>query len=84
MEDSEWLSKDELQNKIIEDITDRQYEDYVNMMNRLLAHPYSYHAKRFIMEYRKKLNLGIKGREIIEPKIGEDGRKYVTTYGNYN
>lgn len=80
LEDSTWLSKDHLQNKIIEDITDKQYENFVVMMDRLLAHPYSYQCKDFIMEYRQTLHNQLSEREIIEPKIGEDGRQYVTTY----
>lgn len=84
MDDSIWLNKDKLQNKIIEDISDKQYEDFVIMMDRLSAHPYSYQSKDFIMNYREKLPHQQSDREIIEPKIGEDGRKYVTTYGNYN
>lgn len=79
---SVWLSKEQLQIKIIEDITDKQYEDFVAMMNRLLQHPYSHHCKEFIMQYRQSLKIQQKDREIVEAKIGEDGRKYVTSYGN--
>lgn len=84
MDDSAWLTKDNLQNKIIEDITDKHYENFIIMMDRLSAHPYSYKCSDFIMNYREKLHNQQKSREIIEPKIGEDGRKYVTTYGKYN
>lgn len=82
LDDSTWLTKELLENKIIEEITDKQYEDFIAMMNRLLQHPYSYQVKDFIMSYRRNLIVQYKGREIVEPKIGEDGRKYVTTYGN--
>lgn len=84
MDDSTWLTKELLENKIIEEITDKQYEDFIAMMNRLLQHPYSYQVKDFIMSYRRNLIVQYKGREIVEPKIGEDGRKYVSTYGNSN
>lgn len=77
-----WLNKEKLQNKIIEDISDKQYEDFVVMMDRLLQHPYSHECKDFIMQYRQTLKIEQKGREIVEAKIGEDGRKYVTSYGN--
>lgn len=84
LDDSVWLSKERLQNQIIEDITDTHYENFVSMMDRLLAHPYSYVCKDFILKYRQTLHTDQKGREIVEPKIGEDGRKYVTSYGKFN
>lgn len=73
-----------MQNKIIEDITDKQYENFVVMMDRLLAHPYSYKAEEFIMQYRQKHQLQHRERQVTEPKIGEDGRNYVTSYGNFD
>lgn len=84
MEDSVWLTKEKLQTKIIEDIADKHYENFIIMMERLLAHPYSYQCKDFIMNYREVLLAQHKDRDIVEPKIGEDGRKYVTSYGNLN
>lgn len=82
LDGSTWLEKEELQNFIIEDITDRQYVNFVTMMDRLAAHPYSYECKDFIFRYRKQLRTDQKDREITEPKIGADGRRYVTSYGN--
>lgn len=84
MDDSAWLTKELLQDKIIETITDKQYADFTSMMDRLYQHPYSYQIKDFIMQYRRNLIVQYKGREIVEPKIGEDGRKYVTTYGSFD
>lgn len=79
--DSVWLTKEQLQDKIIEEITDKQYEEFVAIMDRLLAHPYSYKCKDFIMDYRHVLRSQQEDRTIIEPKVGENGRQYVTTYG---
>lgn len=84
MDSSKWLEKDELQDIIIEDINDRLYENFIVMMDRLAAHPYSYECKDFIFKYRKLLRIEQRGRSIVEPKIGKDGRRYVTTYGNLN
>lgn len=83
LDDSAWLTKEQLQDKIIERISDKMYEDFLIMMNRLIAHPYSYHAKDFIMSYRKTLFVQHKGREVIQPKVGPDGRNYVTTFRNF-
>lgn len=82
LDDSVWLTKEKLQNFIIEDITDKQYENFLTMMDRLAAHPYSYQCKDFVMKYRELLRIQHKGRQIVEPQIGEDGRRYVTSYGN--
>lgn len=80
--DSDWLTKELLEKKILETIKDEQYEEFLAVMQRLLEHPYSYECKDFIMQNRRNLIVTQKGREIIEPKIGADGRKYVTTCGN--
>lgn len=53
------------------------------MFERLAEHPYSYMAKDFIMLYRRELVVQNKRLLIAEPKIGEDGRQYVTTYGEF-
>lgn len=81
MDDSDWLDKDQLQERVIEELKDTQYEEFVAIMDRLLQHPYSYKCKEFIMQNRRNLVINQRGREIIEPKIDEDGRKYVTTCG---
>lgn len=83
MIDSDWFTKEQLEKQIIETIKDVQYDEFLAVMQRLLNHPYSYECKDFIMQNRRNLIVKQKGREIIEPKIGEDGRKYVTTYGNF-
>lgn len=81
MDDSDWLTKEQLEERILEEIKDKQYEEFIAIMERLLQHPYSYETKEFIMKNRRNLVIKQRGREVIEPKIGEDGRKYVTTYG---
>lgn len=68
---------------MLEETKDRQYEEFIAIMERLLQHPYSYECKEFIMQNRRNLIVEQRGREIIEPKVGEDGRQYVTTYGKF-
>lgn len=80
---SVWLKKTELEDLIIETITDNHYEQFVTMLERLIEHPYSYMAKDFIMKYRKELTTQMEKLLIAEPKIGDDGRRYVTTYGEF-
>lgn len=77
------MTKEKLENAIIETITDKQYADFIIMMDRLVAHPYSYRVKDFIMKYRQSIHIQVNSMDVATPKIGEDGRSYVTYYGNF-
>lgn len=77
-----WLSKDELEKKLIELIKDERYEKFIFTMERLLQHPYAYTVEAFIRNYRKPINAGRNQLEdIARPTVGEDGRSYVTVKG---
>lgn len=66
----------------METITDREYATFEKAMERLYSLPYSYKAQDFLMEYRKPLISQTKTFDAIVPQIGEDGRQYVSVYGN--
>lgn len=75
---SRWLNKDELEEFLLETISDKHYTDFIKTMDRLLAHPYSFRSREFIMNYRK--DMGIKkvtARANIKETL-EDGRTSVT------
>lgn len=78
---SVWLTKEQLQDRIVEDVTERNYFEYVKMMDRLAAHPYAYLAKEFIVKNRHALDILREKLHVAVPKLGEDGRSYVTIYG---
>lgn len=78
---SQWLTKDKLESYLVETIRDIEYSNFVNAMNRLLAHPYSYRFKDFIDTFRRPLVNQTITLEIPKPQIGEDGRSYITVYG---
>lgn len=84
MDGSSWITKKELDARTLEETKDKQYDEFIAIMDRLLQHPYSYECKEFILQNRRNLLVQQRGREIIEPKIGEDGRQYVTTCGNFS
>lgn len=65
---------------IIEDVKDTNYAQYIKMMDRLVAHPYAYRAKEFVMKNRYVLPLLNERQPVLIPKIGDDGRSYATTY----
>lgn len=70
-----------LEAKVVESLSDRDYDSFVNVMDRLSSLPYSYRVKDFIMEYRKVLMSHSKTYDAIKPQISEDGRQFVTVYG---
>lgn len=76
----QWLDKQLLEKKLVETITDRDYDGFLSVMERLSKLPYSYRVKDFIMEYRKPLMNQTRAYEAIKPQVGEDGRQFVTVY----
>jgi small subunit ribosomal protein S9 len=50
---TEWLSKADLEKKLIEQLSEVQYQQFVTAMDRLLAHPFAHKCKPFIEGLRK-------------------------------
>uniref|UniRef100_D3TM49 Small ribosomal subunit protein uS9m n=1 Tax=Glossina morsitans morsitans TaxID=37546 RepID=D3TM49_GLOMM len=75
-----WISKDQLELRLVEKLDDIEYDNFVNVMNRLIAHPYSYKCKAFIDEHTRPLMSQSAQIEIPKPQIDADGRQYITTY----
>lgn len=78
---TQWLPKDDLELKLVEEIADIEYNNFVNAMDRLAALPYSYKSKEFIMSYRKPLMTQTNMYDVLQPQFDEQGRQFVTTYG---
>lgn len=77
---SKWFEKEQLELQLNETLKDPNYFEYVKMMERLAAHPYSYMVEDFIMENRRSNASHRARRTTAVPKLGEDGRSYVTIY----
>ncbi|XP_041777201.1 28S ribosomal protein S9, mitochondrial isoform X2 [Anopheles merus] len=77
---SEWLPKELLEKKIVETISDIEYDNFISAMNRLEAHPLSDRVKDFVFEYRKPLISKLDNDTIPVPQQDEDGRQCVTIY----
>ncbi|XP_055377444.1 28S ribosomal protein S9, mitochondrial [Condylostylus longicornis] len=75
-----WLPKEQLEKKLVENISDIEYSNFIQAMDRLISLPYSYKSKDFIQNYRKILMDPMKNATIPKPLFDEDGRQYVTTY----
>ncbi|XP_055921116.1 28S ribosomal protein S9, mitochondrial [Eupeodes corollae] len=76
----QWLPKDQLEKQLVEMIADIEYNNFVNAMDRFVAHPYSYKRKDFIYKFTKPLLDQSKQPETPKPKIDEQGRQFITTY----
>ncbi|XP_066250226.1 small ribosomal subunit protein uS9m [Euwallacea similis] len=77
---SQWIDKQGLELKLVEPLSDKEYDSFVNVMERLVSLPYSYKYKDFISKYRKPLVNQSKTSIAIKPQVGEDGREFVTVY----
>lgn len=76
----QWIPKEQLEKQLVEMIADIEYNNFVNAMDRLVAHPYSYKRKEFIYKFTKPLLDQSKQPEVPKPQIDEQGRQFITTY----
>lgn len=79
LEGSTWINKEELQNKFVEELTDSEYNQFVSLMDRIAAHPYSYKIKDIIMSHRKSFMETSMNFKPPEPEIDAAGRAFITT-----
>lgn len=80
---STWISKEELENSLVETIADIEYSNFVTAMERLSSSPYSYRIADFIKKYRKPLMRQSNLYEIVQPQLDENGKFFVTIYGEF-
>ncbi|XP_071955243.1 small ribosomal subunit protein uS9m-like [Antedon mediterranea] len=78
---SEWIDKKSLELKIVEEISDEEYERFIIMMERLLKQPYAKQVESFILDYRKEL-LAVINKEIVhEIQHDENGVAFSEAIG---
>lgn len=65
----------------METIQDKEYDNFINAIEKLSSLPYSYRVKDFILEYCTPLMNQLRNAEIPKPMYDTEGRAYVTTYG---
>ncbi|XP_042222270.1 28S ribosomal protein S9, mitochondrial-like [Homarus americanus] len=78
---TDWVTKDQLENILLEKLKDSHYEFFIKSMNRLVDHPYSYRAKDFILRFRKPISSSIKLQEIPKLMFTAEGTPYIATTG---
>lgn len=77
---SVWVSKDQLELILVEQLSDLEYDNFLIAMERLASLPHSYKHKEFIEKYRKPLVSQKFALEIPKPSYDDEGRAFVTTY----
>ncbi|CAB3231700.1 unnamed protein product [Arctia plantaginis] len=77
---SVWLTKDQLEQMLVENITDLEYDNFKLVMERLASLPYAYRHKEFIEKFRKSLGSQRFALEIPKPSYDDNGRAFITTY----
>lgn len=75
-----WLTKEQLEQTLVENITDLEYENFRVVMERLISLPYSYRSQEFVEKYRKPLTSQKFALEIPKPSYDDEGRAFITTY----
>ncbi|XP_040574806.1 small ribosomal subunit protein uS9m [Lepeophtheirus salmonis] len=81
---SQWVSKEELQDTYLERISDDQYSELLEILERLSSHAFAYKIKDYLGSYRRKIGSNdetIKEVEFIQPKFDEKGCAYVEAIG---
>ncbi|XP_071445385.1 small ribosomal subunit protein uS9m isoform X2 [Hetaerina americana] len=74
---SEWIAKEDLEKFLVETISDREYENFVKAMERLVCHPYASRIKDHVFKFRKLLMSQTKTEDIPKPEVREDGKSVV-------
>jgi len=79
---TKWMSNKELSKKLIEDLSDKEYDDLINGFERLLELPFSYKSKDFIFKCRVPLSdLISSAKEIVKPEYDAEGQSFVEYTG---
>lgn len=76
----QWIDKRALEVQVVETLSDRDYNSFINALERLSQLPYSYREKEFIFQFNKPLMSHTKTYDAIKPHIDQDGNQIVTVY----
>ncbi|KPP62972.1 28S ribosomal protein S9, mitochondrial-like, partial [Scleropages formosus] len=78
---SRWLLKEELEEMLVEVMSDHDYSHFLQLMERLLALPYSHVEEEFIQSFRKQLEVQ-SSKQVVPPlQFDEKGIAFSTGEG---
>ncbi|XP_060774154.1 28S ribosomal protein S9, mitochondrial [Neoarius graeffei] len=70
---SRWLLKEELEQLLVENISDHEYARFLQLVERLLSMPYCSMEEEFLQRFRRKLEVQSSKQEIPALQHSEDG-----------
>ncbi|KAF2362953.1 Ribosomal protein S9 [Trinorchestia longiramus] len=81
LEGSRWMTKEELEGKLLEKLHDWMFEKLILSLERLCQHRYAFLAKDFIMQFREPIHLVHEAIVIPEIQTDENGRRFAIAQG---
>ncbi|XP_072036293.1 small ribosomal subunit protein uS9m-like [Amphiura filiformis] len=72
---SEWINKDELEQRCIEGISEEQYSRFLALLERITQQPYAKEAEEYVWQFRNKMQ-AISKREKQPIQYDESGRGF--------
>ncbi|XP_062383757.1 28S ribosomal protein S9, mitochondrial [Sardina pilchardus] len=78
---SRWLRKEELEELLVEHISDHDYVRFVQLMERLLSMPYSALEEESVLRYRRQLEVQSSKQEIPPLQQDQQGAAFSTAVG---
>ncbi|XP_046365444.2 28S ribosomal protein S9, mitochondrial-like [Haliotis rufescens] len=81
LHENEWISYDTLKARVMEDISQQDYGQFLKLMTRFVEHPLAHKEARYIMKFRQRLNRQNFGDKIKPLKTAKDGRSFMTAEG---
>ncbi|XP_036023638.1 28S ribosomal protein S9, mitochondrial isoform X2 [Onychomys torridus] len=78
---SRWLIKEELEEMLVEKLSDQDYVQFVRLLEKLLTLPYGPAEEQFVQRFRKSVTIQSK-KQVIEPvQCDEQGKAFSTSEG---
>eukprot|EP00079_Xenopus_tropicalis_P013182 XP_002941200.1 PREDICTED: 28S ribosomal protein S9, mitochondrial [Xenopus tropicalis] len=78
---SRWLIKEELEEMLVEKLSDQDYLHFLQMLERLLILPYCSIEEEYVLKFRKNLEVQSK-KQVVNPlQYDEHGRAFSTGEG---
>jgi len=74
---SRWVNRDELAAMVLEEVSEAEYKDMVDLLERLLELPYSYRVKDELWKWRVDIQEMVGQTEYFAPQFDDQGRAFV-------
>jgi len=79
--DSRWVTQEEMQKICLENISENEYKDFLQVLERLVSLPFSYRVRDDIFKWRIKEEDSAAQKDFIAPQFDEKGRAWVEVEG---